>query len=166
MKWWIGLILGIIIGIGGSVIYNLQFTIYNSKKTETKIAERPLLKYTIENLGQREYKSQIVMDEITASNAAFFVQKFHFDTDGKNVTGIAHIPDSCDKCPVVVQIRGYADPGVYYPGYGTNRTAEEFAKAGFITLAPDFLSYGGSASSSSDVFEARFETYTTVLNFR
>ncbi|OGD09559.1 hypothetical protein A2397_04025 [Candidatus Amesbacteria bacterium RIFOXYB1_FULL_44_23] len=161
MKWILVFVVGFIAG--------LVITYFPSSKTEKlPVAEveeiQPLLKYTIENLGMREYQSEIVMDEIAATEAAFFVQKFHFDSDGKNVSGLAHIPNSCDKCPTIVQFRGYADPTIYQSGYGTWRSAQEFAKAGFISLAPDFLGYGESASPSADVFEARFETYTTALN--
>ena len=56
------------------------------------------------------------------------------------------------------------DREIYTTGMGTRRSAEEIAKAGYITLAPDFLGYGRSASPSADVFEERFEKYTTVLN--
>lgn len=148
MKFGAGLILGLVFGLG------LGWKLSQQPKTEVKI-EKPLLKYSIENLGKREYKSEIILDAD---------QKFHFDSDGKKVTGLAHIPENCGKCPVIVQIRGYAEADKYYPGYGTSKTAEKFAQAGFISLAPDFLGYGGSASQAADIFEARFETYTTVMN--
>lgn len=122
--------------------------------------EYPLLKYTIENLGKRPYDSQIFLDEEKDKG----VYKFHFDSDGKMVNGLAHIPDGCGKCPVIAQFRGYQEVSTYKPGNGTRRSAEKFAEAGFISLAPDFLGYGGSASPSADIFEARFETYTTALN--
>lgn len=140
---------------------------YQTPKTESiKQSEiaRPLDKYTIENLGKREYGSEIIWDEITATASAFFVQKFYFDSDGKRVSGLAHIPKNCDKCPVILQIRGYAQPLGYKSGFGTWRSAEKFAEAGFISLAPDFLGYADSASPAADIFEERFEKYTTVLN--
>ena len=40
---------------------------------------------------------------------------------------------------------------------------EYLSENGYITLAPDFLGYGGSDIESSNIFEARFQTYTTVL---
>ncbi|MDP2649646.1 MAG: prolyl oligopeptidase family serine peptidase, partial [bacterium] len=50
---------------------------------------------------------------------------------------------------------------------GTRHSAEVFtsppAGGGFITLAPDFLGYGESASPSADSIEERFQTYTTAL---
>jgi dipeptidyl aminopeptidase/acylaminoacyl peptidase len=156
---------GVLLGfaVGWLMTYSLQFWPEKVPEATEEIVQ-PLLKYTIENLGKREYKSEILWDEITATKSGFFVQKFHFDSDGKTVTGLAHLPKSCEKCPVIVQIRGYAEPENYQSGFGTWRSAEKFAEAGFISLAPDFLGYGGSASPSADVFEERFEKYTTVLN--
>jgi dipeptidyl aminopeptidase/acylaminoacyl peptidase len=167
MKLLVGLVMGLGVGLG--VMWFVRSPKVENKvevKTEVK---RPLEKYTIENLGKREYESEIILDqpspEASAGAASFWVQKFHFDSDGKNVTGLGHFPKTCEKCPVIVQFRGYApDPATYYQGYGTQHSAEIFAANGFISLAPDFLGYGGSASSSADVFESRFETYTTALN--
>ena len=118
------------------------------------VGEKPLDKYTIENLAKREYKSQIVLDG---------EDRFHFDSDGRKVTGTVHMPKNC-PCPVIVQFRGYVDRDNYQPGVGTKRTAEVFAKNGFISLAPDFLGYGGSDNPPDDVFEERFLTYVAGLN--
>lgn len=130
--------------------------------------ERALLAYTIENLGRRKYGgSELVVEKPRETRELFTVNKFYFLSDGKKVTGLAHIPKSCsgdNKCPVIVQFRGYVDVEKYQPGVGTRKSAEVFAKNGYVSLAPDFLGYGGSASPSADVFEARFETYITAAN--
>ena len=161
MRFLAGLILGLV--IGGGVIY-----FWPKERVQEKPKEYPLLKYTIENLGKREDGSEIVLDQPSPQASAgavnFKVYKFHFDSDGKNVTGLAHVPSVCGKCPVIAQFRGYAEIEGYVSGYGTKHSAEYFAKNGFISLAPDFLGYGGSASPSANIFEARFETYTTALN--
>lgn len=154
MRFWTGVLIGIVLALG------VGYILTRNNKIEPVIRERPLLKYTIESLGKRKYDSQIFLDD----EMSLGVYKFHFDSDGKSVNGVAHIPDSCDKCPVITQFRGYAEVEGYESGYGTRHSAEAFAKAGFISLAPDFLGYGGSASPSADIFEARFETYTTALN--
>ena len=126
---------------------------------------KPLDVYTIENLGKRSGKpAQIVLDEASATTSAYTVYSFHFITDGKKVTGLAHIPKGDGPFPVVVQLRGYIDKEKYVTGDGSKRSAEVFAINGFLTLAPDFLGYGGSDNPSSDVFEERFQTYTTALD--
>ena len=129
---------------------------------------KPLEKYTIENLSQRTFTpSQIILDQVTATTSAYTVYSFHYDSDGKKVTGVAYIPTDASpthKDPVIVQFRGYVDKTQYFPGDGTQHSAEVYAKNGFISLAPDFLGYGGSDTSSPDAFEDRFLTYTTALN--
>lgn len=156
---------GLIIGAGGAWIYEIRDMKYESKSIITPtVKPKPLLKYTIDNLGKRVYKTEIVLDEVTASEAARLIQKFHFDSDGKRVSGVIHRPIGEGPFPVIVQFRGYAEGKDYYPGYGTEHAAEKYVKAGFITIAPDFLGYGDSASPSADVWEARFETYTTAAN--
>lgn len=129
---------------------------------------KPLDKYTIENLSRRAYpSSQIILDAVTATTSAYTVYSFHFESDGKKATGVAYIPvdaTPAHKDPVIVQFRGYVDKTQYFPGDGTQHSAEVYATNGFISLAPDFLGYGGSDSSSPDAFEDRFLTYTTALN--
>lgn len=137
------------------------------------VKEKPLEKYTIENLGMREYASTIILAEpeptprLVRGQKDYLVHKFQFDSDGKKVTGLAHIPNICtviSKCPVIVQFRGYADKELFYSGYGTARSAVKYAEAEFISIAPDFLGYGESDTNAENVYESRFQTYTTALN--
>lgn len=136
--------------------------------------EKPLDQYTIENLSKRTYTpSQIVFDKPTATTSSYMEVPFHFVSDGRKVTGLAYLPagrqvsyddSKSNKMPVVVQFRGYADKEGYYQGIGTKHSAQVYAENGFLTLAPDFLGYGGSDAPSGDAFEDRFLTYTTALN--
>lgn len=125
----------------------------------------PLAKYSIENLRQRSYQgSRILLEKIIKEEPQFTSYLFSFITDGKKVTGQANMPRGKGKFPVVVMLRGYADREIYFTGLGTRKAAAEFAKAGFIALAPDFLGFGGSDDESSDILESRFEKPITVLN--
>ncbi|EKE06284.1 MAG: putative peptidase [uncultured bacterium] len=115
---------------------------------------KPLEKYSIENLSKTKFKfSKINIDE----------NIFDFQVDGKKVTGLINQPIANDQRPVVVLLRGYVDQSIYQTGMGTKRVGEYFANNGYITLAPDFLGYGGSDSESENIFESRFQTYTTTL---
>ena len=89
---------------------------------------------------------------------------FHYESDEKKVTGVAHLPNGKGPFPIILQFRGYVDKQKYYPGEGTDHSAEVYASNGFISLAPDFLGYGSSDPPSPDAFEDRFLTYTTALN--
>ncbi len=164
-RWVAGILLFIGAGIGAWYVIKTPESIVSPIG---KILEKPLEKYTIESLSRRIFEgSDIVLEDTIETTGSYTVRKFSFNSDGKRVTGLAHIPQSAseaNKVPVVVQFRGYVDREKYTPGEGTKKSAEVFARNGFISLAPDFLGYGGSASPSADIFEERFETYTTALN--
>lgn len=163
----LGILVGILLSVGAYYgKRGVQNYIASQKIVSPigKIFEKPLDKYTILALSARKYEgSQIVLDEAIATTSAYTKYTFHFISDDKKVTGVAHIPPG-NNLPVIVQFRGYIEKEQYTPGAGTQHSAEVFAQNGFISLAPDFLGYGGSDKPSADVFEERFETYTTALN--
>lgn len=136
-------------------------TAYNLVKSPTSRVDlagrisKPLEKYTIENLGKTDFKpSKIkIKDE----------HLFSFTVDEKKVTGCINIPDGAGPFPVIVMFRGYINQKTYKTCDGTKRAGEYFAKNGFITIAPDFLGYGESDSEAQNIFESRFQTYTSAL---
>lgn len=134
----------------------------------TQVVERSLDKYSIDSLTGRQGKAGvIVLGDAVATTSAYTAHQFHFMSDGKKVTGLAHVPidaSAINKKPVIMQLRGYVDRQIYEPGVGTKRSAEMFAGHGFISIAPDFFGYGGSDNPANDVFEERFQTYTVTLD--
>ncbi|MDO8487969.1 MAG: alpha/beta hydrolase [bacterium] len=168
MKWWWVLVFFLVAVLSAAGVWLLAGQ-HKTSEVASLISgstPKPLEKYTTNNLSLREYKSQVFLDDLIATESAYTVFNFHFDSDGKKITGLAHVPNECleDKCPVIVQFRGYVDIEIYKPGVGTSKSAEVFARNGYISLAPDFLGYGGSDNPAIDIFEARFETYVTALN--
>lgn len=172
------MIAGVVIGgiIGAGV---MLFLLKSKQHVVSPIIEsiaRPLDSYTILNLSAMSFEpSQIKLEEQTATTASYTVWRFSYAVDdprsGKpdaflRVTGLAHIPTSdrpIHGFPVIAQLRGYADRAAYFSGQGTRHSAEVFAAHGYMSLAPDFLGYGGSSKPGADIFEERFQTYTTVL---
>ena len=78
MKWWIGGAAALLlIVIGSWFIVNRS----DDKMVSPVVKERPLNKYTIENLGKRGYKSEIILDDAIATTSAYTVYKFYFDSD-------------------------------------------------------------------------------------
>lgn len=136
-----------------------------------KIIDRSLDKYSIENLSKTPVASvKIEREEILKEDPLFTSHLISFQFDPtlsgkqtKKVTGLLNIPTKPGKFPVIVMARGYVDREIYTTGEGTRRSAEVYAKNGFITFSPDFLGYGGSDSESTSILEARFQTYTTFL---
>lgn len=130
----------------------------------------PLLKYTIENLSRANIKSaEIQIGKILKDNPKFtsyeFSMKFSPDLSGnlKTTSGDINIPKGDGTFPVIVMFRGYVDPPQYFIGEGTQPAASVFASNGFITIAPDFLGYGDSDKEAENVFESRFQTFTTAI---
>jgi len=136
-----------------------------------KILPKPLDKYTIQNLSTaRIPKEKIEVGEIIKEDTNFTSYLFSFSLDPtlknsakKKVTGLLNIPKGQGPFPLVVMFRGYVDQKIYKTGTGTQRAGEYFARNGFLTVAPDFLGYGGSDPEAENIFESRFQTYVTAL---
>lgn len=147
--------------------YRFLYAPMRSAAPDLQVTEyhRILDQYTFDRLAQRRYQSSpIQLEKMTEKTADFTTYLFSFFSDGKKVSGQVHIPSTSGKHPVLVMVRGYVDKEIYVPGVGTRRAAEVYAKHRYVTIAPDFLGYGNSASESADMLEARFEKPVTVLN--
>ncbi len=137
--------------------------------TTPEVKELPLLKYTIENLRQREYQaSSIKLEKLVKVEPTFASFTFSFQTLNKKMTGLINIPigDSTqtpEALPVLLLVRGYIPPAQYQPGAGTKNVGEFFASHGYVTLAPDFFGFADSDKESSDEWEARFQKPISVI---
>lgn len=126
-------------------------------------------KYSFANLSSRKFlPGEITFEEIIAQEESYTAHKISFLQDGKKVKAQINIPTNStlkvdQKIPTILMIRGYAEKEGYKTGDGTRKAAAYFAKQGFLTIAPDFLGFGDSASESEDPLEARFEKYVTIL---
>lgn len=166
------LILGTTIGWVGNKYYEgfhkeVQDIIPSSVKSS-----KPLEKYTIEHLskstiksGKLEIEDQLKEEKEFTSN--IFEFEFNPNLDGKTIkktTGQLNVPKDKKTYPAIIMLRGYIDQETYRTGDGTRNAAAYFAKNGFITVAPDFLGYGGSDQEADNIFESRFQTYLTVVS--
>lgn len=147
---------------------------HGNKNLIAIVKPRPLEKYSIENLSKlRVPKSEIKREDTLKEGKGFTSYLFSMvfdptlsDPSGKSnkkVTGLLNIPKKEGSFPVIVMFRGYVDQKEYKTGDGTRRAGEFFSENGFITIAPDFPGYGGSDSEGENIFESRFQTYTTAL---
>jgi uncharacterized protein len=149
---------------------NMAYHLPRNSNPIAYVRPTPLLKYTIENLAKTDIQpAEIQIGKILKDDSKFtsyeFGMKFSPDLSNnlKNVSGLINIPKGSGPFPAVVMFRGYVDPTQYVIGTGTARVAEYFAANGFITVAPDFLGYGDSDHEAEDVFESRFQTFTTAM---
>lgn len=127
--------------------------------------EQPLRKYSIQNLGSYPYQlSEINLERVLEKNADFTSYLFSYRTLGKKMTGQLNVPNGSPETvyPVIVLIRGYVDIEEYKTGMGTAPVAAEYARHGYVTLAPDFLGFGESEPSGPG-WEERFEKPVNVI---
>ena len=138
-----------------------------------KVKEKPLLKYTFENLKKRQNLAlPITLGHVLDEDESIISQVFYFNlretVGGKSmhrkVSGLINVPKGEGIYPIIVMMRGFVPKEIYSTGIGTQRAGEFFAREGFITISSDFLGYGKSDNPSSSSIEERFQTYTTALN--
>jgi len=121
-----------------------------------------------------EYKIEILgvvdgVEKRRVSKYDFVTREISFESDGKKISGMMNMPkdgqpQGIAHTPIIIMIRGYAEPAGYYVGSGTWRVADELAKAGYTTISLDFLGYGNSDNESTDVLEARFQKVNQVMD--
>lgn len=162
-------VVAVLVGYGFSNLPKEGITILEPAPTP---APTPLAVYEIENLAGKEIprgKIEItkVISEKEMYTSYLFEHKFDptFNIEAeKTVTGQINIPNAEGYYPIVFMIRGYVDQSIYETGIGTKNAAAKFAEDGFITIAPDFLGYAASSPEAGNIYETRFQTYTTVLS--
>jgi dienelactone hydrolase len=125
----------------------------------------PLLPYTFASLRERTYEGRTIKIEKELSREVEFVSYlFTYDALGRNMSGQINFPTVVtDTTPVIVMIRGYVPHEIFSTGVGTKNGAAAFARAGFITIAPDFFGYGDSDPEPTDSWQARFEKPIAVI---
>jgi uncharacterized protein len=166
MKWVVSFLAGIITALIAVFVFDLLSFQPVSPHSETPAQlSKPLARYSILSLADRKTdQSKITLEKKLSEQSSFTSYLFSYQSEGKKVTGLANIPAGKGPFPVIIQFRGYVDRETYTTGEGTKRSGEVYAKNGYITLAPDFLGYGGSAMPSNVALEERFQTYTTALD--
>ena len=139
--------------------------IISPKGSQTQIISHDLDKYDFDSLSQRQgVASKIEISQEKAKMGSGVI--YSFESQGKKISGTMtdlH-PEVSALRPVIIMIRGYAPVEGYYPGSGSWRVAEEFAKEGYITFSIDFLGYGQSEAAATDALEARFEKVINVMD--
>jgi dienelactone hydrolase len=166
------LFLVIVVGIFSTYYYLTLPKQIVSPVKDSISADKPLLAYSFEKLKKTNIpSSEIHLGQQYSETQTSTAQLFYYQTPKKpgdiqmdTVSGLLNMPKKPGTYPILVLLRGYVPDELYHPGIGTQHVAESLAQHGYITLAPDFLGFGESSAPSTDSFEARFQTYTTVLS--
>ena len=135
---------------------------------------KPLEKYAIQNLSSTDFpKGEFKTTGLFENSDDYTAQKFDFafvadptSKEFKHISGLINIPkiNDVNKYPLIILVRGYIDQDNYSTGEGSLNIGRFLASNGFVTVAPDFLGYANSDLESSNIFETRFQTYTTVVS--
>ena len=138
---------------------------YTLIPSPTSTIEELIFPYTIEGLRQHAFKGgNIHIRSKLDENDAFTTYLIDYPSDGLTITGIMQIPAGEGPFPVIVLNHGFFSRSVYHPGDGTDRAAAFLARHGYITLAPDYRSWGGSDIGSSFFYSGLATDVINLLN--
>lgn len=162
-------VVGVVVGIAGVVVWQRTQTPISLFSPESTIAPEsatPLLAYTFEALRQTPIKPATIVlaDEAIDQDEEYQAVVYHATVLGRSMSGVINLPaEVTASTSAIVMLRGWVPATQYSPGTGTKNAAQRFAKAGFVTIAPDFFGYGTSDPEPTDEWQARFEKPLAVL---
>ncbi|MBV6396255.1 MAG: hypothetical protein HFACDABA_01853 [Anaerolineales bacterium] len=107
--------------------------------------------YTIQGLRARKYPAgQIEVVGALDQTHDYTRYLIRYPSDDLTITGIMQIPaQGQPPYPVIVMSHGFFPRTEYVAGDGTDRAAEFLNKNGYMTLAPDYRSWGQSDTGPS-----------------
>jgi dipeptidyl aminopeptidase/acylaminoacyl peptidase len=110
----------------------------------------PMAEYTIQGLRDRTYPGGTirVLSPMTVTQV-FTRYYIDYPSDDLTITGIMQIPPGDGPFPVIILNHGYVPRDRYWAGADTWRAAQYFNRHGYLTIAPDFRSWGGSDVGTS-----------------
>lgn len=105
----------------------------------------PLAGVTLDALRARDYPGGPVEILATLETTDVYT-RYHiaYPSDGLRLTGIMQVPTGAGPFPVIILNHGYAERDAYWPGSGTWMAAEFLNRRGYLTVAPDYRSWGAS----------------------
>jgi dipeptidyl aminopeptidase/acylaminoacyl peptidase len=104
-----------------------------------------LVGVTIDGLRQRDYPGGPIEIRQTLETTDVYTRyAIAYPSDGLTITGILQIPAGDGPFPVIILNHGYHERERYWAGSGTWMAAEFLNRRGYITVAPDYRSWGES----------------------
>ena len=111
----------------------------------TPTIEDLIFPFTIEGLRQHKFRSGSVhVRSILNDHEKYTTYLIDYPSDGLTITGVMQIPAGEGPFPVILMNHGFFSRSVYHSGDGTDRASAFLAEHGYITLASDYRSWGGS----------------------
>ncbi len=118
------------------------------------LVSHPMAEYTIEGLRRRAYPGGTIQvrSVLTVTNS-FTRYYIDYPSDELTITGVMQVPHGEGPFPVIILNHGYIPRDNYWPGADTWNAAQYLNRHGYLTIAPDFRSWG-----ESDVANSFFST--------
>ncbi len=128
--------------------------------------EQLIYPYTIDGLRHHDYKSGKVHIRAKLEETDLYTRYLiDYPSDGLTITGIMQIPkNGKPPFPVIVMNHGFFPRASYASGDGTWRAAQYLNKYGYITLASDYRSWGGSDVGPSLFYSGLVIDVVNLLN--
>lgn len=105
---------------------------------------------SIDELRARTYGGgQIETRQVMAQNDVFTRYLVRFPSDGIQVGGFMNVPKGDAPFPVVIVNHGYVNPNTYQTLAYTTRYADALARAGYLTIHPNYRNHVGSEQGSN-----------------
>ncbi|MGE5463656.1 MAG: alpha/beta hydrolase family protein [Syntrophothermus sp.] len=131
----------------------------------TPTTEELIFPYTIDGVRQHKFQGgKIHIRSRLDENEDFTTYLIDYPSDGLTITGILQIPAGQGPFPVIVLNHGFFSRSIYKSGNGTDRAAVFLARHGYITLAPDYRSWGGSDIGTSFFYSGLAIDVINLLN--
>ena len=113
-------------------------------------ADHALYPYTIAGMRERDFPGgEIRIASLQEENEYFRRYYMVYPSDGLTITGAMNVPRGQGHFPVLILLHGYFEREQYWTGADTWQMADFFARNGYLTIAPDYRSWGGSDSGPS-----------------
>ncbi|MEW6028555.1 MAG: alpha/beta hydrolase family protein [Chloroflexota bacterium] len=122
-----------------------------SVPTSTPTVEGWMFPFTIEGLRHHEFASgKVRVGEVLEQTDDYTRYSIDYPSDSLTITGVMQVPAQGEPpFPVIVMNHGYFNRGDFLSGDGTDRAAEYLNRHGYLTLSPDYRSWGGSDAGPS-----------------
>src|SRR5258706_10021414 len=122
--------------------------------------------YTIDGLRQHVYQNGKIHIRSTLEDKNQFYTSYLIDypSDGLTITGVMHIPVGAGPFPVIIMNHGFFSRSIYHSGDGTDRVSPYLAEHGYITLASDYRSWGGSDIGESFFYSGLVIDVINLIN--
>lgn len=131
----------------------------------TPTIEELIFPYTIEGLRQHDFQSgEIHIRSTLEEHESYTGYLIDYLSDGLTITGVMQIPAGEGPFPVVLLNHGFFSRSVYSSGDGTDRASAFLAQHGYITLAPDYRSWGDSDIGHSFFYSGLVIDVINLLN--